>query len=57
VRTRLLLTAVTALSVVGIGGPAHAQCYPEKPETCHTCRVTGVSIDENGRIWLDSECP
>ena len=57
-RTRLLLTAALAASLVGIGAaPASASCYPEKPQTCETCRITGIYFDENGIPRLETQCP
>ena len=57
-RIRLLLAAVMAVSVVGIGAaPASATCHPEKPSTCRPCRVTGIYFDENGIPRLETECP
>lgn len=55
---RLLLTAATAASLLGIGAaPASASCYPQKPSTCPPCRVTGVYLDENGIPRVRHECP
>lgn len=56
-RTRLLLTAAIAASLVGIGAPpASATCHPEKPSTCPPCRITGVYFDENGIPRLETQC-
>ncbi len=55
-RIRLLLTAAVAASFVGAGAaPAGASCYPEKPQTCHTCHVTGISISDDG-VELEWQC-
>lgn len=56
-RTRLLLVAALGAAISGLAAaPASASCYPQKPQTCQTCRITDVSISGNGVeiIW---ECP
>lgn len=55
-RTRLLVVAALAGSALGVGAaPASASCYPEKPQTCHTCTLSGVHVGDDG-IWLEYEC-
>ncbi len=54
-RTRLLLIAALALPVVGAAAPANASCYPQKPQTCHTCRISDVYVDETG-LHVEWEC-
>lgn len=54
---RVLVIAAVAGAAVGVGAaPASASCYPQKPQTCHTCHVTGVHVGDDG-IWLIYECP
>ena len=56
-RTRLLLIAALAASISGLAAaPASASCYPQKPQTCSTCRITDVAISEEG-VRLVYECP
>lgn len=53
---RLLVVAALAGAAIGAGAaPASAQCYPEKPQTCHHCTISGVHIGDDG-VWLESEC-
>ncbi|HEX2195625.1 MAG TPA: hypothetical protein VHJ76_01765 [Actinomycetota bacterium] len=57
-RIRLALVAAIAASITGLAaGPASASCYPEKPQTCEPCRITGIYFDENGIPRFRTECP
>ena len=49
----LLLAAISGITVT----PAAESCYPEKPQTCRTCHLNDVYIDESGNVVLDWECP